>query len=106
MYFEKKYKKIKKTYLQYLHTQHYKNWSLVSDITLLTKCSSFLTETQPFMIIIIAFLRSSCQLKLPGYCFFRFREKSVFQGGVVSPTTPPPSYTGGPKFSVRVISLS
>jgi hypothetical protein len=32
----------------------------------------------------LAFLRSFCQLKLSGYCFFRFRDKSVVQGGVVS----------------------
>jgi hypothetical protein len=33
----------------------------------------------------LAFLRSFCQLS-SGYCFFRFRGKSLFQGGVVSPT--------------------
>jgi hypothetical protein len=27
--------------------------------------------------------------EVPGCCFFRFRDKSIFQGGVVSPTSNP-----------------
>jgi hypothetical protein len=43
--------------------------------------------------------------EVSGYCFVRFRGKSLFQGGVVSPT-PNPGYPGGPMFSVSVrISL-
>jgi hypothetical protein len=43
--------------------------------------------------------------KVSGYCFFRFRDKSLFQGGVVSPT-PNPQLSWMPMFSVRVVSLS
>jgi hypothetical protein len=43
--------------------------------------------------------------KVSGYCFFRFCDKSLLQGGVVSPT-PNPGYPGGPMFSVRVVSLN
>jgi hypothetical protein len=43
--------------------------------------------------------------EVSGYCFFRFRDKSLFQGGGVSPR-PTPGYPGGPMFSVRVVSLS
>jgi hypothetical protein len=37
--------------------------------------------------------------KVSGYSFFIFRDKSLIQVGVVSPT---PGYPGGPIFSVRV----
>jgi hypothetical protein len=52
-----------------------------------------------FLFIIIigstAYVRPSLHQKLlpakvSGYCFFRFRDKSLFQGGVISPTPNPP----------------
>jgi hypothetical protein len=43
--------------------------------------------------------------KVSGYCFFRFRDKSLFKGGVDSPT-PNPRSPRGPIFSVRVVTLS
>jgi hypothetical protein len=49
----------------------------------------------------VAFLRTFCQL----YIFFTFRDKSLSQGGFVSPK-PNAGYPGGPMFSVRVVSLS
>jgi hypothetical protein len=42
-------------------------------------------------------------VKVSGYCFFRFHNKSVVQGEFVSPT---PGYSGGRIFSVRVVSFS
>jgi hypothetical protein len=39
--------------------------------------------------------------KVSGYCFFRFRDKSLSQGGVVSPT-PTPRLSWKVNFSVRV----
>jgi hypothetical protein len=43
--------------------------------------------------------------KVFSYYFFRFCDKCLFQGGVVSPTNKP-GYPGGPMFSVRIVSLS
>jgi hypothetical protein len=39
--------------------------------------------------------------KVSGYCFFRFRDKSIIQGGLSTPR-PNPGYPGGPMF----VSLS
>jgi hypothetical protein len=43
--------------------------------------------------------------KVSGYCFFRFRDKIFSIVGLSAPR-PTPGYTGGPMFSVRVVSLS
>jgi hypothetical protein len=43
--------------------------------------------------------------KVSGYCFVTFRDKNLFQGGVISPR-PTPGYPGMPMFSVRLVSLS
>jgi hypothetical protein len=42
-----------------------------------------------------AFPQKLLPAEVSGYCFFRFRGKSLFQGGVVSPT-PSPGYPGRP----------
>jgi hypothetical protein len=43
----------------------------------------------------LAFLRSFCQLKLSGYCFFRFRDKSLFQGWSCQPHSQPATIMEG-----------
>jgi hypothetical protein len=43
--------------------------------------------------------------EVSGYCFFRFRDKILFQGGL-SAKRPIRSYLGGLMFPVRVVSLS
>jgi hypothetical protein len=43
--------------------------------------------------------------EVSSYYFFRFRDKSLFQGGLSAPR-PTPGYPGGPMFYVRVVSLS